>query len=96
MVYRKSLLYLVSQAFEEEIEPPAKLLGMQLFSQALEKLGAKRLNFHYSDGTPASGRSASASHGGFDNDPVTMNDVTRNILGKQQVPHPFTKESLQY
>ena len=96
MVYRKSLLYLVSQAFEEQIEPPAKLLGMQLYSEALEKLGAKRLHFYYSDGTAAGDRTASTSHGGFDNDPVTMNAVLRTVLGNQHVPHPFTDESLQY
>ena len=96
MVYRKSLLYLVSQAFEEEIEPPAKVLGMQLYSKALEELGTEHVHFHYSDGTPASDRTMSTSHGGFDNDPVTMNNVLKTVLGGPRVPHPFTKESLQY
>jgi pimeloyl-ACP methyl ester carboxylesterase len=96
MVYRKSLLYLVSQAFEEKIEPPAKVLGMQRYGKALEKLNAKRLHFHYSDGSSASDRTVSTSHGGFDNDPVTMNDILKIVLGSPRVPHPFTKESLQY
>lgn len=96
MVYRKSLLYLVSQAFEEEIEPPAKLLGMQVYSEDLEKLNANRLYLHYSDGTAADARTVSTSHGGFDNDPVTMNDILKTVLDSPRVPHPFTREALQY
>lgn len=96
-VYRKSLLYLVSRAFEEKIEPAEALLGMQRYSKDLEKLRPGRLFFHYSDGR-AGGRTrtASASHGGFDNDPATMNDILKTVLGKSTVPHPFTKESLRY
>jgi len=97
MVYRKSLLYLVSRAFEEKIEPAESLLGMQRSSKDLEKLRPDRLYFHYSDGRAgARVRTASTSHGGFDNDPATMNDVLKTVLGKSSVPHPFTKESLQY
>ena len=40
-------------------------------------------------------RSASQSHGGFDNDPDTMNDVLRRILGEKPTT-PFTKEVLDY
>jgi pimeloyl-ACP methyl ester carboxylesterase len=95
MVYRKSLLYLVSQAFEETIEPPAALLGMQIHCEELEKLDAKRLFFHYSGGASAGARTQSASHGGFDNDEATMNDILKVVLGGAP-KHKFTKESLQY
>ena len=97
MVYRKSLLYLVSRSFEEQIDPAESLLGMQRYSQELEKLQPKSLYFHYSDGrVNGRTRTASTSHGGFDNDPYTMNDVLKTVLNKPSVPHPFTKETLQY
>jgi hypothetical protein len=96
-VYRKSLLYLVSRAFEEQVSPPAPLLGMQRHSKDLEKTRVGRLFFHYGDGSgTAKARTGSSSHGGFDNDPVTMNDVVKTVLGKSNVPRPFSKESLQY
>jgi hypothetical protein len=96
-VYRKSLLYLVSRAFEEKVDPSESLLGMQRYSKDLEKLRPGHLFFHYSDGRGnARGRTASTSHGGFDNDPATMNDVLKTVLGKSSVPHPFTPESLRY
>ncbi|MGD2140875.1 MAG: C1 family peptidase [Burkholderiales bacterium] len=96
-VYRKSLLYLVSRAFEEEIDPPEALLGMQCYSKQLEKLDPKRLFFHYSDGRAGvNAHSVSTSHGGFDNDPVTMNSVLKTVLGKPNPPKPFTRESLEY
>jgi hypothetical protein len=96
-VYRKSLLYLVSRAFEEEVEPPAALLGLQRDSKDLEGLRPERLFFHYSDGRGAPrARTNSTTHGGFDNDPATMNDVLKTVLGKSSVPNPFTKASLQY
>jgi len=97
MVYRKSLLYLVSRSFEEKIDPAESLLGMQCSSKDLEKLRPKRLFFHYSDGYATSrAKTASNSHGGFDNDPATMNDVLKTVLGKSNVRYPFTKESLKY
>ncbi len=55
MVYRKSLLYLVSRAFEETVDPAEALLGMQCYSKDLEQLRPKGLSFHYSNGRSASG-----------------------------------------
>ena len=96
-VYRKSLLYLVSRSFEEVVDPPAPLLGMQRSSKELEKLGAGRLSFHYSDGRRSrSSRTWSKSHGGFDNDPRTMNDVLKTVLGTSSLKHRFTEASLTY
>ena len=96
-VYHKSLLYLVSQAFEEVVHPAAPLLGMQLYSKALEARHIKSLSFHYSTGPAGKGASTeSTSHGGFDNDPATMNSVLETVLGTKNVPQKFTKESLDY
>ncbi len=90
-VYRKSLLYLVSRAFEEE--PVEEILGMRKYS---EELHAPRLSFIYSEGrenqTP---RSASRSHGGFDNDPATMNDILRRVLDAEP-ERLFTEQDLKY
>ncbi len=93
--YNKSLLYLVSRAFEETI--PEKILGMQIFSKTVEKRkNLSRLSIHYSKGkVPGARVTASESHGGFDNDPLTMNHVLRRVLGKKPILE-FTAESLKY
>jgi pimeloyl-ACP methyl ester carboxylesterase len=92
--YNKSLLYLVSNAFEEEI--PAKILGMENFSKLIERRKIPRLTIHYSQGkVPGAQITASETHGGFDNDPLTMNHVLRRVLGRKP-DTPFTRESLQY
>ena len=95
-VYRKSLLYLVSRAFEEVASPPTPLLGMHLYSRKLEGLRPDHLFFHYSNGvTSTRDKTNSTSHGGFDNDPATMNSVLRVILGS--APRVlFTPQSLDY
>ncbi|GAB3093683.1 C1 family peptidase [Aestuariicella hydrocarbonica] len=90
-VYRKSLLYLVSRAFEEHHGTP--LLGMQKYSKEIEK-DQLAIELVYSRGKKGR-RTASHSHGGFDNDPDTMNDVLRRILGEKP-KSPFTRESLNY
>jgi hypothetical protein len=90
-VYRKSLLYLVSRAFEEQAEAP--LLGMQRYSSGLTAPNLELLYSGQPAGEPA--RTASRTHGGFDNDPATMNDVLETILGSS--PHVgFTSETLRY
>ncbi|MEM7195358.1 MAG: C1 family peptidase [Pseudomonadota bacterium] len=91
-VYRKSLLYLVSRAFEEDT--PAALLGLQDFSSPLDRSVGKLVDFHYSDGQTRRGQKTTArSHGGFDNDPVTMNHIVRTILGNAP-SRPFTASDL--
>ena len=99
--YGKSLLYLVSNAFEGTREVP--LLGMQKFLEEDQKL----LNLLNSsvDGLPGiviSGAgdkpgvmSKSDTHGGFDNDPNTMNSVLVRILGKLPKT-PFTARDLHF
>ncbi len=96
-VYRKSLLYLVSRAFEER--PPEALLGMQVHADELmnkDKMDAvaDRFAFDYADGRP-SGVTESVSHGGFDNDAASMNTLLRNIL-ESQPAHPFDRQTLDY
>ena len=99
--YGKSLLYLVSNAFEGSREVP--LLGMQKFLEEDQKL----LNLLNSavDGLPGivisgtgdkpGAMSKSDTHGGFDNDPNTMNSVLVRILG--ELPKvPFTARDLQF
>ncbi len=98
-IYRKSLLYLVSHSFEEEL--PEAILGMQNYvDQLLEKPKMARVRdrfyVHYSDGTPSI-VSESISHGGFDNDVATMNSLLRTILAAEPKPENlFSKEILDY
>ncbi|MEW8437691.1 MAG: C1 family peptidase [Candidatus Thiodiazotropha taylori] len=96
-IYRKSLLYLVSRAFEETVSPPESLLGMQIYSKPLQDLKPNVLKFYYSNGVASSrDRTNSTSHGGFDNDPATMNDILKAVLGTNRLVRPFTADSLDY
>lgn len=99
--YGKSLLYLVSNAFEGRRGVP--LLGMKtyidndaelaaLFSKKVD--GRPALIVAGQVGTPDS-RSSSTTHGGFDNDPDTMNTILHRILG-QSPKRPFAKRDLAY
>ena len=93
--YNKSLLYLVSNAFEEDV-PEARILGMENFCQTVERRVLPRLTVHYSKGNvPGARVTASATHGGFDNDPLTMNHILRRVVGKTPQLE-FTRESLTY
>jgi hypothetical protein len=90
-LYHKSLLYLVSNAFEREKERP--LLGMQKFSDGVLKVG-ELPRIHYSNG--ATGKiTRSTTHGGFDNDVFTMNHILKRVLGGAP-SRPFTEEDLDY
>jgi len=94
--YGKSLLYLVSNAFEGMREVP--ILGMKACIDAdplLARLFAKTVDGRpalvVSEGIPIDpakeaaairqGASVSHSHGGFDNDCATMNSVLTRVLG---------------
>lgn len=92
--YNKSLLYLVSNSFEESV--PARVLGMQNYSKIIERRNLPHTAIHYSKGKNGGARiCASETHGGFDNDPLTMNHILRRVLGHKPV-EPFTKENLDY
>ena len=88
LVYRKSLLYLVSRALERETDMP--LLGMQRYAKKLAKRPG--LSIHYSDGKK--GVTTSTSHGGFDNDVKTMNTIMTQIL-KKNPTQPFTIDEMK-
>ena len=113
--YGKSLLYLVSNAFEGERGVP--LLGMQfflskdqdltdLFNQQLPSghpalvIAGQHANIPQSQMTPDQkfSVSESESHGGFDNDPATLNSVLRRILvtSGATVTREFTPWELKY
>jgi hypothetical protein len=99
--YGKSLLYLVSNAFEGRRETP--LLGMETYLRGdpeLDGLFGPPIN-----GLPAvviagldqgeGSHSTSSTHGGFDNDPATLNSVLHRILGGPPA-RPFTTRDLQF
>ncbi len=83
--YRKSLLYLVSRALERQSNRP--ILGMEKYSKKL-----KEPKFYYSDGKK--GVTKSTSHGGFDNDPNTLNHIMETVLGALP-KKPFTKDEME-
>ncbi len=89
--YRKSLLYLVSNAFEREKGKP--ILGMEKFEKQVTQV-RKQPQFIYSNGVEGQ-RTRSTSHGGFDNDIYTMNHILRRILGGA-LGTSFTKNDLDY
>jgi hypothetical protein len=97
LAYNKSLLYLVSRAFEEQT--PAPILGMEKYSDTVSRRKLPRLTVRYSKGdVPGARVTASQSHGGFDNDPLTMNHILRRVLratGRKPV-REFTTASLDY
>lgn len=93
-VYRKSILYLVSRAFEEA-PLPARILGMQIYTRRLAS-SLPNLNVYFSGGGKGSARYTRArTHVDFDNDVTTMNSVVKRVLGRKP-PVPFTRQSLSY
>jgi len=87
-LYNKSLLYLVSNAFETIKRMP--ILGMQVFNG---KVGTGLAEVAYAD--PKSPVTRSTSHGGFDNDCFTMNDILHEVLGKAP-KRPFSTRDLDF
>ena len=94
-LYRKSLLYLVSNAYEEIAQE--RILGMQIFRRYLRNLpGSPVFRIEISDGSSnRRTKTASKTHGGFDNDIYTMNDILRNIL-QVEPKRVFTEKDLDY
>jgi Papain family cysteine protease len=91
LIYGKSLLYLVSNAFEREKKRP--LLGMEKFSKKLDPTEFPP-DIVYSNGVTGS-KTRSKSHGGFDNDVTTMNYLLKTVLGRNP-ERPFRPEDLDY
>jgi pimeloyl-ACP methyl ester carboxylesterase len=94
-LYRKSLLYLVSNAFEEELGE--RILGMMKFRSRLGWVpNSPVFRVLESDGSSSgSVKTASKTHGGFDNDVHTMNDVLHSVLRKEP-GRKFSKKDLKY
>ncbi|MBU1568410.1 MAG: C1 family peptidase [Proteobacteria bacterium] len=90
LVYRKSLLYLVSRALERQIDKP--LLGMQCYCKKLSQHPG--LTVRCSSGKDKKNVTCSTSHGGFDNDIKTMNDIMARIL-KVKPTKPFTENEMK-
>jgi hypothetical protein len=90
-IYRKSLLYLVSNSFEGKRNRP--LLGMEKFAKQVTRVKGMPA-FHYSNGVSGNA-TRSRTHGGFDNDTFTLNHVLRTVLGKPST-QPFTSADLDY
>ncbi len=87
--YGKSLLYLVSNSFEDDV--PTKILGLQkslkqdlqlirFFGLAGTEKVADIVFSKTPPGVPLTARSESITHGGFDNDVATMTSVVRRVL----------------
>lgn len=93
--YGKSLLWLVSNALEDKRETP--LLGMKKYiaSQPGLQQSAFKAIIESSGKGGTGARCMSETHGGFDNDPATMNTVLSHILGKQANPL-FDSRDLDY
>jgi hypothetical protein len=87
--YGKSLLYLVSNSFEDDV--PTRILGLQkslkqdvqlirFFGLAGTEKVADIVFSKSQPGAPLTARSESLKHGGFDNDVATMTSVVRRVL----------------
>lgn len=88
LVYRKSLLYLVSRAFQDKSEV-VPLMGMQKYWGT--QTHARVTSFNTRDNPD---RTGSRTHGGFDNDLRTMNQILKVILGGNP-DRPFAKADLE-
>lgn len=99
-IYRKSLLYLVSNSYQKtkhQLEGPSvPLIGMHRFQEEFEPLTEgykRRATVYVTDEDP---ETTSSTHGGFDNDLATMNTVLRLVLGDRYgQAEPFTEEELE-
>jgi hypothetical protein len=106
--YGKSLLYLVSNAFEGRRDTP--LLGMQRFVQQLPGQPAPDAAVRRLFEQPIEGRNSliiagatlgpeseckSDSHGGFDNDEWTLNSILTRIMNRSP-DRRFSVRELQY
>ena len=95
-LYGKSLLYLVSRAFEPKRKTP--ILGLEEMVRAdaeLVKLfnGAARLELARARGKPQNEATQAKQHGAFDNDPATMASVLKIIAGVDPgTPFPAATE----
>lgn len=106
-IYHKSLLYLVSNAFEEFLRQPRlggkktgsknlgePILGMERWITKGLKKTERNWDLVLSPNTNKEGRdqgSRSTSHGGFDDDPATLKATLARILGRDEIDLEFGK-----
>lgn len=103
-IYNKSLLYLVSRAFEARaLGEGTPLVGMEKWiarDAALRQLftsGAADLVFSPNDApTGAVNAARSTEHGGFDDDLAIVQATLARILAATPVARPATAESVQF
>ena len=79
--YGRSLLYLVSESFENGI--PTPILGIEKHFN--EHIGSLKLKNVQSWSAPTTGVATSTTHGGFDDDPTTMKSVI-NLIKRNRLP----------
>jgi hypothetical protein len=99
-IYHKSLLYLVSNAFEERQRVPLlqkdgePILGMQKFvdgpvGRLLKELPHRWVLSPNSTPKGSPDASLSRSHGGFDDDEATLRATLAIVLGKKAAANGF-------
>ena len=95
--YGKSLLYLVSGAFEPEQDTP--LLGLEASLRRDAELmalfgpgGSHRLELSHARGKPHNPATKARKHGCFDNDDATMRSILQTVTGAG-TDMPFTARS---
>ncbi|BBO17527.1 peptidase C1 [Candidatus Brocadia pituitae] len=100
-IYHKSLLYLVSNAFEEKTRIPLfrdgeAILGMEKFVRAdrdiMKHIVKKKFEWVLSPNNAREGspnHSTAKSHGDFDDDEATLRATLARILQKSEVKVPF-------
>ncbi|TXL72866.1 hypothetical protein FHP25_24005 [Vineibacter terrae] len=88
--YSRSLLYLVSRAYENS--PNTPLAGMQLHAGAMP--ADPKLSVAYASST--SPHTRSSSHGGFDNDATTLTTIMSRIIGRAIASPPTDDELTGY
>lgn len=95
-IYRKSLLYLVSNSFQKNTSKlfgkSAPIMGMQKFEKNLKKAASGVKITTYVAGKNDDD-TQSMSHGGFDNDLTTMNRMLKILCGDNIVE--FVKEDMK-
>lgn len=86
-VYRKSLLYLIRAALEDDQD--AEILGLQECLRRDPDLAGLQVVWSQTVGGGPRTTSCSTTHGGFDNDRATMNSLARRILDTDDLKAGF-------
>lgn len=86
--YSRSLLYLVSRAYEDQ--PNTPLAGMEIFSSQLARSDLVKID------RSKSATTGSTTHGGFDNNAATMTTIMSRIAGSNLRKPPTEEELVGY